>query len=111
LVAVVERLIQSGIVDWYYVYKSFLDNLRWIRKSELMEYNDNFPKLFKMADWKILSVFICWAVLLFMTLLAFGFEYFPNWKLKISLVLIFQYVEIGKSKIQEYWNWTLWVES
>jgi len=36
LVFVVERLVQSGIVDWYYLYKSFIENVAWIEEGRVV---------------------------------------------------------------------------
>jgi len=74
LVQVVERLLHSGIVEYYYSYKYFIDNLTWMRRSEFLEWVENMPKLFKMADWKVMSVFIGWAAFLLLSLVDFGLE-------------------------------------
>jgi len=74
-VAVEDMLIQSGIWTHYLDYELYLQDSPVMRTLELREFNSTLPITFKMEDWKILSSFVVWAVVLLGTFLIFVSEY------------------------------------
>jgi len=71
----VKYLVESGLWSFYNQYLfQYRFSLVHRRTYELQLYNENKSKPFTMSDWKILSVFIGWAVLLVLTFLVFLIE-------------------------------------
>jgi len=74
LLAVVERLIQSGVYEYFHDFEMYIENLPSMQRDEEMEFKAKFPIAFTMKDWKVISIFISWAALLFTALVAFVVE-------------------------------------
>jgi len=69
-------LRESGLLVFYQEYRLFVVSRQYNRKSsKLAEYNGI---AFVMRDWKILSIFIAWAALLFVAILVLGLEIMKN---------------------------------
>jgi len=61
---VLERIIESGIKDFYITYDLYLILSPSFRAMDLLDEEENRETPFKMSDWKILSIFVALAVFL-----------------------------------------------
>ena len=71
-----ERLFESGIWTHYIDYERYLlDLVANIHLGlELVEFKEKLPVRFTIKDWKMLSIFIAWVVLLLGACLGFVTE-------------------------------------
>jgi len=74
IVTVTERLIESGILEFFNDNLKHLKNLYWTSRVERLEHHETKERPFVVSDWKILSIFSAWATLLALAIIAFAFE-------------------------------------
>jgi len=73
-VEVEENLVQSGIWDFNHRIEDYFIQLPILRANELRENTEKEPVVFTMDDWKIISIFVVWAVLLLGAIFVFLVE-------------------------------------
>jgi len=70
----------------YYEHQNRINMFQVIRKEELYEYEDGKPFAFKVVNWKILSLFLALAAMLFVGLIIFWIERYTE-PLKTVVIL------------------------
>jgi len=70
-----EWFIQSGLLAYYYGCRRHFADLKILRRDELIRYSDIYPISFKANDWKMLSIFAVWILILIGALFVLIFEY------------------------------------
>jgi len=85
-------LMESGILGMYYDYTLFVRTGRAKQKMARDAYNENLPLAFQLKQWRILSIFLGWAVLACISLSALSAEllYDPRFLNIIEYILTMQ---------------------
>jgi hypothetical protein len=74
LLALTQRISESGTLDWIYSFTEVIQNHASMAKIDRLSREENQPTAFQISDWKIYSIWRAWFALLMIASLIFAFE-------------------------------------